>query len=68
MNMSGWFFSLNFFVNYFDNIQCGWNILIFVGYKIYLNFLDFDFEDCVSLCLCDYVEVSNFYIVVIVDK
>ena len=67
-NTSGWFSSPNFPANYPDNIQCGWNISIPAGYKIYLNFLDFDLEDCVSSCSCDYVEVSNFYTVVTVDK
>lgn len=57
-NTSGWFSSPNFPANYPDNIQCGWNISIPAGYKIYLNFLDFDLEDCVSSCSCDYVEVA----------
>ena len=67
-NTSGWFSSPNFPANYPDNIQCGWNISIPAGFKIYLNFLDFDLEDCVSSCSCDYVEVSNLYTVVTVDK
>lgn len=58
MNMSGWFFILNFFLNYLGNIECSWNIFIFVGYKIYFIFLEFEFEECGSSCICDYVEVS----------
>ena len=58
-NMSGWFSSPNFLLNYPDNTQCGWNISIPVGYKIYLTFLDFELEECGNSCSCDYVEVGN---------
>lgn len=58
-NTSGWFSSPNFPANYPSNTQCGWNISVPAGYKIYLNFLDFDLEDCRSSCSCDYVEVTE---------
>ena len=59
-NMSGRLSSPNFPSNYPGNVQCGWNISIPAGYKIYLTFLEFDLEECGSSCTCDYVEVSLF--------
>jgi len=57
-NMSGWFSTPNFPSNYPGSTQCGWNISIPAGYKIYLTFLEFELEECGSSCTCDYVEVS----------
>lgn len=57
-NMSGWFSTPNFPLNYPDEKQCSWNITIPAGYKIYLTFLEFELEECGSGCTCDYVEVS----------
>ena len=56
-NMSGWFSSPRFPLNYPGNVQCSWNISIPSGYTIYLTFLEFDVEECGDSCTCDYVEV-----------
>ncbi|KAL9985300.1 hypothetical protein ACROYT_G007688 [Oculina patagonica] len=58
-NASGRFSSPNFPSNYPGDAQCGWNISIPAGYKIYLTFLEFDLEECGSSCTCDYVEVAD---------
>jgi len=57
-NRSGWFSSPSFPSNYPGEVQCGWNISIPSGYKIYLTFLDFELEKCGDSCTCNYVQVT----------
>lgn len=59
-NMSGWFSSPTYPSHYPGNMQCGWNISIPSGYKIFLTFLEFELEKCGGeTCTCDYVMVNR---------